>query len=60
MTVELPEDLSPQALEAIERFLKRCQERFTGSVNYDFSEGIPVVERGTDTYRFRCPPARRT
>jgi hypothetical protein len=52
--IDLPEDVSPKAVEGIELFVRCCigDTRLTGTLVFEFTEGHPVLARRTDTTRF--------
>jgi hypothetical protein len=50
--IDLPDDLSPKAIEALEHYVACCTGRFTGSLTFHFTEGHPTVGNETHTRRY--------
>ncbi len=52
VTLSLPADFPPAALEALERFVTAVTDRHTGNWSVDMSEGIPGKGSRTEHFRF--------
>lgn len=52
MTIELPPDLDPKAVEAIEDFVESCRIRFTGPFLVHLKEGVPQKRERTEHHAY--------
>ncbi len=48
----VPGHLSPKGAEAVHELLRCIEEGFTGTLQFEFKDGIPQLRRRTDTHRF--------
>lgn len=44
--------MDPKAQEALEEFLDLVESEFTGTLMLEFTKGVPVLRKRTDTYRY--------
>ena len=56
MTIELPEDLPPEAMQAIEFLIQCCRDGLTGCLEIHYKDGIP--QSGEHPFRRRFTGSR--
>ena len=51
MSLELPANLAVQTRTALEEMLRRAASGFTGSLVFDFKDGVPLSVKVTESRR---------
>lgn len=59
MTIDLPGVEDPRVVDAVVELTRRAGEGFTGSVEFDFNEGVPHKVRVTAFRRLGIPKLQR-
>lgn len=56
VTIDLPEQATPQLVAALDELVRRAAQGFTGGLTFNLSEGVPIDLKATECRRFKARP----